>query len=98
MEREDEYRGNKMADRKDGRAGYRWLFMQARGGLQTEYMGKEWFNNVDVLVIHPQTTAWAMHNEKEEWSGKITDFSAEFVNDFLYFYAIISQVRVQLQP
>ena len=38
------------------------FFMHARGGLQTEYMGKEWFDNVDSAVKTAEETgmgAWA---------------------------------------
>ena len=31
-------------------AGIGGFFMHARGGLQTEYMGEEWFENVDAAV------------------------------------------------
>ena len=38
------------------------FFMHARGGLQTEYMGKEWFDNVEAAVKTAEETgmgAWA---------------------------------------
>ena len=32
------------------KAGIGGFFMHARGGLQTEYMGDEWFRNIDAAV------------------------------------------------
>lgn len=44
------------------RIGKGGFFMHARGGLQTEYMGKEWFDNVEVAIEKAEELgmdAWA---------------------------------------
>lgn len=44
------------------KAGIGGFFMHARGGLQTEYMGDEWFDNVTACVDEAKTRgmyAWA---------------------------------------
>ncbi|MBR3994932.1 MAG: glycoside hydrolase, partial [Clostridia bacterium] len=43
-------------------AGLGGFFMHARGGLQTEYMGEEWFSNVEASVSEAEKRgmgAWA---------------------------------------
>lgn len=43
-------------------AGLGGFFMHARGGLQTEYMGKDWFANVDASIEKAKSfsmDAWA---------------------------------------
>jgi len=58
-----------------GMGGY---FMHARGGLQTEYMGKEWFENVDVGVSEGKKNnlgAWAYDE-----NGWPSGFGNGFVN------------------
>ena len=48
--------------RKMDEAGIGGFFMHARGGLQTEYMGEEWFENVEASIDEAEKTgmyAWA---------------------------------------
>jgi len=48
--------------RKMNEAGIGGFFMHARGGLQTEYMGEEWFENVEASADEAEKTgmyAWA---------------------------------------
>lgn len=42
--------------RRMDEAGIGGFFMHARGGLQTEYMGEEWFDNIE--DISRNTCAW----------------------------------------
>ncbi|MBQ7793890.1 MAG: hypothetical protein IJ366_05150, partial [Clostridia bacterium] len=35
---------------------------------------------VDVLVLHPQTTAWTMYDDSKESCAKIADYSEEIIN------------------
>ena len=65
-------------------AGIGGFFMHARGGLLTEYMGEEWFLNVEAAIdeahrrgMHP----WAY--DENGWpsgfgDGKVTDLGVEY--------------------
>ncbi len=65
------------------------FFMHARGGLQTEYMGEEWFENVDVSVKEAKKRkmyAWAY--DENGWpsgfgNGKVNGFSKDFQQKYL---------------
>ena len=53
------------------RAGIGGFFMHARGGLQTEYMGEEWFENVDAAA--DEAAKWGMGAwayDENGWSGE----------------------------
>ena len=64
-------------------------FMHARGGLQTEYMGDEWFENVTAAVDEGQKRgmyAWAY--DENGWpsgsgGGKISSLGEEYQQKFL---------------
>lgn len=65
------------------------FFMHARGGLQTDYMGKEWFSNVDAAVdiarkcdMHP----WAY--DENGWpsgfgNGEVNGLGVEYQQKYL---------------
>jgi hypothetical protein len=65
-------------------AGMGGFFMHARGGLQTEYMGKEWFENVEASVKEAEKLgmdAWAY--DENGWpsgfaDGKVTSLGEEY--------------------
>ena len=53
------------------------FFMHARGGLQTEYMGEEWFENVTACVDEAEKRGFTGHTGEQslsfcalgEWMG-----------------------------
>lgn len=59
-------------------AGIGGFFMHARGGLQTEYMGKEWFDNVTAAVEEAQ--ACDMHPWAYDENGWPSGFGNGAVN------------------
>ena len=69
-----------------GMGGY---FMHARGGLQTEYMGREWFDNVEVGVVEGKKhgmSAWAY--DENGWpsgfgNGLINGMGLEYQQKYL---------------
>ncbi|MDD6485255.1 MAG: hypothetical protein PUF72_11920 [Clostridiales bacterium] len=75
-------------------AGMGGFFMHARGGLQTEYMGEEWFDNVKacadeskVLDMHP----WAY--DENGWpsgfgSGKVNGLGIDYIQKYLRYAPI----------
>ena len=73
------------------RAGMGGFFMHARGGLQTEYMGEEWFDNVGAAIkiaeesgIHP----WAY--DENGWpsgfgNGAVNGLGVEYQQKYLRY-------------
>ena len=65
------------------------FFMHARGGLQTEYMGKEWFDNVSASVEKAKRLGmrpWAY--DENGWpsgfgNGIVTDMGVEYQQKYL---------------
>ena len=70
-------------------AGIGGYFMHARGGLQTEYMGKEWFDNIGEGVKSAEKlgmTAWAY--DENGWpsgfgDGMVSGLGEEYQQKFL---------------
>lgn len=71
---------------KAGMGGY---FMHARGGLQTEYMGEEWFDNVGAAIKHGNECgmrSWAY--DENGWpsgfgDGIVSDKGVEYQQKYL---------------
>ncbi len=65
------------------------FFMHARGGLKTEYMGKEWFENIDAATAAAKETgmgAWAY--DENGWpsgfgNGAVNGMGIEYQQKFL---------------
>ena len=65
------------------------FFMHARGGLQTEYMGKEWFENIDAAVATGEELgmyAWAY--DENGWpsgfgNGVVNGLGVEYQQKYL---------------
>ena len=72
-------------------AGIGGFFMHARGGLQTEYMGEEWFDNVEASIEEAEQRgmhAWAY--DENGWpsgfgSGKVNGRGVEYQQKFLRY-------------
>jgi len=64
--------------RKMNDAGIGGFFMHARGGLQTEYMGKEWFENVEAAA--EEAEACGMHPWAYDENGWPSGFGGGIVN------------------
>ena len=73
------------------RIGMGGFFMHARGGLQTEYMGDEWFDNVEAAICQSEedgTEAWAY--DENGWpsgfgSGKVNGLGIDYQQKYLRF-------------
>ncbi len=71
------------------RAGIGGFFMHARGGLQTEYMGDEWFDNVSVAINEAKKHgmyAWAY--DENGWpsgfgNGAVNGMGVEYQQKYL---------------
>ena len=71
------------------KAGIGGFFMHARGGLQTEYMGEEWFENVEAAVAEAEKTGmrpWAY--DENGWpsgfgSGLVNGLGVAFQQKYL---------------
>ena len=88
---------NEKLDRKETRrqaelmdkAGMGGYFMHARGGLETEYMGEEWFQNVDAAVEEAEKRGmggWAY--DENGWpsgfgSGAVNGLGEEYRQKYL---------------
>lgn len=59
-------------------AGIGGFFMHARGGLQTEYMGEEWFDNVEASI--EEADARGMHAWAYDENGWPSGFGSGIVN------------------
>ncbi len=72
-------------------AGIGGFFMHARGGLETEYMGEEWFDNVTVSVEEAEELgmhAWAY--DENGWpsgfgDGRVNGMGIDFQQKYLRF-------------
>ena len=70
-------------------AGLGGYFMHARGGLQTDYMGKEWFDNVKIGIDEGKSlgiSAWAY--DENGWpsgfgDGIVTELGEEYQQKYL---------------
>ena len=75
--------------REMNRVGIGGFFMHARGGLDTEYMGKEWFENVDAAVGAAEESgmgAWAY--DENGWpsgmgNGAVCEMGLEYQQKYL---------------
>ena len=75
--------------REMNRVGIGGFFMHARGGLSTEYMGKEWFENVDAAVAAAEESdmgAWAY--DENGWpsgmgNGAVCEMGLEYQQKYL---------------
>ncbi len=74
LEPEETRRQTKIMD-ETGHGGY---FMHARGGLQTEYMGEEWFENVDAAI--DESSKRGMHAWAYDENGWPSGFGGGKVN------------------
>ncbi|MCR4718271.1 MAG: glycoside hydrolase, partial [Firmicutes bacterium] len=71
------------------KAGMGGFFMHARGGLQTEYMGDEWFSNIDAAANEAKKRgmfAWAY--DENGWpsgfgDGKVNGLGIEYQQKYL---------------
>ena len=71
------------------KAGMGGFFMHARGGLQTEYMGGEWFSNIDAAANEAKNCkmfAWAY--DENGWpsgfgDGKVNGLGIEYQQKYL---------------
>jgi len=71
------------------KAGIGGYFMHARGGLETEYMGKEWFDNVEVGITEGKKRgmeAWAY--DENGWpsgfgNGMVNGLGVEYQQKYL---------------
>lgn len=71
------------------KAGLGGFFMHARGGLQNEYMGEEWFDNITAAVEESKkvhTDAWAY--DEHGWpsgfcGGKVNGLGLDYQQKFL---------------
>ncbi len=84
---------------KTGMGGF---FMHARGGLQTEYMGEEWFQNVSAS-IHSATAhgmnAWAY--DENGWpsgfgNGLVNGFGEEYQQKYLRMETVILHAETSI--
>ncbi len=64
--------------RKMNEAGIGGFFMHARGGLQTEYMGKEWFDNIEAGA--EEAAKCGMHPWAYDENGWPSGFGGGIVN------------------
>ena len=64
--------------RKMNEAGIGGFFMHARGGLQTEYMGKEWFDNIEAAADEAEKCG--MHPWAYDENGWPSGFGGGLVN------------------
>lgn len=72
-------------------AGMGGYFMHARGGLQTEYMGEEWFDNIGACIEECNKRgmhAWAY--DEDGWpsgfgGGKVTDKGEKYWQKYLRY-------------
>lgn len=70
-------------------AGMGGFFMHARGGLETEYMGKEWFDNVEAAVSEGEkcgVAAWAY--DENGWpsgfgNGEVNGLGEDYQQKYL---------------
>ena len=77
--------------RKMDDAGIGGFFMHARGGLQTEYMGEEWFENVEASIEEAEKTgmyAWAY--DENGWpsgfgGGKVNGKGLKYQQKYLRY-------------
>ncbi len=75
--------------RKMDAAGIGGFFMHARGGLQTEYMGEEWFDNVSAAIDEAEKTGmrpWAY--DENGWpsgfgNGMVNGLGVEYQQKYL---------------
>ena len=73
-------------------AGLGGFFMHARGGLQTEYMGEEWFQNIDASISKGQKynmDAWAY--DENGWprgfcNGIVNSMGVEFQQKQIFYF------------
>lgn len=71
------------------KAGIGGFFMHARGGLRTEYMGDEWFSNIDAAANEAKKrgmSAWAY--DENGWpsgfgDGKVNGLGIEYQQKYL---------------
>ena len=71
------------------KAGMGGFFMHARGGLQTEYMGEEWFENVDSAVsVAKEKGMYPWAYDENGWpsgfgDGKVNGLGVEYQQKYL---------------
>ncbi len=73
------------------KAGLGGFFMHARGGLTTEYLGEEWFENIDAATAEAEALdmeAWAY--DENGWpsgagNGMVPDMGVAFQQKYLVF-------------
>ena len=71
------------------KAGIGGFFMHARGGLQSEYMGEEWFRNIKAAAMKAKEAsmyAWAY--DENGWpsgfgNGKVNGMGVEYQQKYL---------------